>query len=286
MVEMSSPKALPPASTLWTPGIASSELHKGWVLAEKVRTLPVLALAAALQSRWLQTPDENSTFTICVWWCLEKATREKEGPEYMQALFDYLLESLCFSQMSTDFSAAVVNECAWVRNSRHYPIITKHILLKCCALEGEKMKHTYPRFRKCRSQFVPVRVQFSKAEMQSLQTDDQRLWAPATVYGGYPLELHLARDGKNKVFVVSLHAVRLIPAVGKPGAFWIESILQSRATLIVSSLKVGELEDIKDRTVHRLHIGWRSKRLCEIPFNRNIYYEEDKLVICTQDKRY
>lgn len=89
-------KALPPASTLWTPGIASSELHKGWVLAEKVRTLPVLALAATLQNRWLEIPNENSTFTICVWWCLEKAARDKEGPEYMQALFDYLLESLCF----------------------------------------------------------------------------------------------------------------------------------------------------------------------------------------------
>lgn len=78
---------------------------------------------------------------------------------------------------------------------------------------------------------------------------------------------------------ISLHTVRLIPVVGKPDAFWIESILHSRATLIVSSLKVGELENIKDRTVHRLHIGWRSKRLCEIPFDRNIYNEEEKLVI-------
>ena len=52
-------KALPPVSTIWTPRIASSELHKGWVLAEKVRTLPVLDLAAALQSRWLEISDEN-----------------------------------------------------------------------------------------------------------------------------------------------------------------------------------------------------------------------------------
>lgn len=181
--------------------------------------------------------------------------------------------------MSTDFLAAVVNECAWVRNSRHYPTITKHILLKCCALEGEKMKHTYPRVRKFRGQFFPVRVQFSKVEVQFLKTDDQRLWAPATVYGGYPLKLHLARDGKNEVFVISLHTVRLIPAVTKYDEFWNESILHSRATLIVSSLKVGQLDDIKDRTVHRLRIGWRSKRLCEIRFNRNILNEEEKLVI-------
>ena len=177
-------KALPPASALWTPGIASSELHKGWVLAEKVRKLPVLALAATLQSRWFQIPDENVTFTICVWWCLEKA--EKEGPAYIQALFDYLLQSLCFSQMSTDFLAAVVNECAWVRNSRQYPAITKHFLLKCCALAGEKMKHATPRFCMSRGRFSAVRVEFSKAEVQSLK---KRIWAPATVYGGVPVEV-------------------------------------------------------------------------------------------------
>jgi len=97
--------------------------------------------------------------------------------------------------------------------------------------------------------------------------------------GGYPLKLNLARDEENEIFVISLHTVRLIPAVETPDAFWIESILSSGATLIVSSLKIGELHDIKDRTIHRLHIGGRSKRLCEIPFHQNIYNEEDKLII-------
>lgn len=92
--------------------------------------LPILALAAALHSHKLKTESENFTFTLCVWWCLEKVAREDTCLEEIQPFYDYLLQSLRFSRMNTVFLRTVVNNCSLICRSRHYSFITQKFLLK------------------------------------------------------------------------------------------------------------------------------------------------------------
>lgn len=183
-------KGLPSVDTFWTPGLKSSDLLQGWMLSEKVGEFPVLALGAAIRSQNLKTESENYTFTLCIWWCLGKMAREDKGPENIQPFFEYLLQSLRFSRMSTDFFTTVVDDCAWVRISRHFPTIMKQILLKTCALENDKTDQEHSRVPNTRSYSSSIRVGFSKSEIESLK-DGQRLQAPAIVYEGYPLTLQL-----------------------------------------------------------------------------------------------
>lgn len=53
-------EALPSVDKMWTPGVTSPELREAWILNEKVRELPILALASALRSQKLKTESETT----------------------------------------------------------------------------------------------------------------------------------------------------------------------------------------------------------------------------------
>ena len=246
------------------------------------QSLPILAMAAALCSQNLKTKSENHTSTLSVWWCLEKMAREGSTFEDIQSFFDCLLQSLRFSRMSTEFLITVVVDCAWVRESHHYPAIIRQILMKCSVLES-CMQQTQERMP-CTNIFYTLWMHFSRAEIESLRQSGRRLQIPAVIFEveDHPLWLQIIRDVKNSAFHISLRRELFVPSVAvKSAATWEEPVLQNRMMYSLVSLEAG-MSDIIKQMHASMCIYSDFEKGGYFPFHDLSYNEEEELIILAE----